>query len=68
VEVEAEQLGSKYRLTVRFGEVPLPLSGKDIELVKPTSSAEEPKLIGGDSFQGRDTKPSPNTAKASFEA
>jgi transcriptional regulator with XRE-family HTH domain len=35
VEVDTETLGSKYRLTVRFGEVPIPLKAKDVELVAP---------------------------------
>lgn len=36
VELKTETLGTKYRVTVRFDEsVPVPLSAKDIELVKP---------------------------------
>jgi predicted transcriptional regulator len=35
VEVDTEQLGSKYRVTVRFEEsIPLPLSAADLELVE----------------------------------
>jgi mono/diheme cytochrome c family protein len=45
VEVDTPRLGSKYRLTVRFLEVPDPLSAKDIEIVEPASPQADPNFI-----------------------
>lgn len=35
VELDVENLGENYRVTVRFDDVPLPVTARDLELIQP---------------------------------